>query len=143
MNYGLAVLVGIALTLQIGLNAIVGARLGSPLLGAVVNFAVGLVALVAIAAFAAPRLQLASLASVPAWGWSAGLLGAAYVAVTTVLGPRLGAATLLALTLLGQFVAAALVDHYGIVGFPQHAFGWQRALGIALLLVGTLLIMRR
>jgi transporter family-2 protein len=143
MNYGLAVLVGIGLTLQIGLNAIVGARLGSPLAAAAVNFGVGLVALVAITAIAAPRLQPASMASVPGWAWSAGLLGAAYVAATTVLGPRLGAATLLALTLVGQLSAAVVVDHFGIVGFPQHTFGWPRAVGIALLLAGTLLIVRR
>jgi transporter family-2 protein len=143
MNYGLAVLVGIGLTLQIGLNSIVGAKLGSALTAAAVNFGVGLVALVALAAFAAPRLQASSVASVPAWGWLAGLLGAAYVAATTLLGPRLGAATLLALTLAGQLAAAVVVDHYGIVGFPQHAFSWQRALGIALLIGGTLLIMRR
>ena len=142
MNYGLAVLVGIGLTLQIGLNSIVGAKLGSPLTAAVVNFGVGLVALVAIAAFAAPRFQAASVASVPAWGWLGGLLGAAYIAATTMLGPRLGATTLLAFALAGQLAAAVVVDHYGLVGFPQHAFGWQRALGIALLMGGALLIRR-
>jgi transporter family-2 protein len=140
MNYGLAVLVGVGLTLQIGLNAIVGDRLGSPLTGAAANFVVGLVALIVFAAVAGPRVQAASIASVPAWGWAAGLLGAAYVASTTLLGPRLGATTLLALLLLGQLVAAVVVDHFGIVGFPRHPFGWQRALGIALLLAGTLLV---
>ena len=140
MNYGLAVLVGMGLTLQIGLNAIVGARLGSPLAAAVANFGVGLVALIAIAAVAAPRVQAASIASVPVWAWVAGLLGAVYVASTTLLGPRLGAATLLALVLVGQLVAAIVVDHFGIVGFPRHPFGWQRAVGVALLLAGMLMI---
>jgi len=49
MNYwphGLAVLVGVSLTLQVGINAIAGERLGSPLTGAVLNFVVGLVVLV-------------------------------------------------------------------------------------------------
>jgi len=97
MNYwphGLAVLVGVGLTLQVGINAIAGGRLGSPLLGAVMNFAVGLVALVAVAVVVAPRPQSSSFASLPAWAWTGGLLGAAYVASTTILGPRLGAATL-------------------------------------------------
>src|SRR6185503_15864803 len=98
MNYwphGLAVLVGVGLTLQVGINAIAGGRLGSPLLGAVMNFTVGLVALVAIAVAVAPKPQSSSFASLPAWVWTGGLLGAAYVASTTILGPRLGAATLL------------------------------------------------
>ena len=146
MNYwphGLAVLVGVGLTLQVGINAIAGGRLGSPLLGAVMNFAVGLVALVAIAVVVAPRPQSSSFASLPAWVWTGGLLGAAYVASTTILGPRLGAATLLALTLAGQLVAAVVVDHYGFIGFPQHGFGWERACGVALLIAGALLIMRK
>ena len=146
MNYwphGLAVLVGVGLTLQVGINAIAGGRLGSPLLGAVMNFAVGLVALVAIAVVVAPRPQWSSFASLPAWAWTGGLLGAAYVASTTILGPRLGAATLLALTLAGQLVAAVVVDHYGFIGFPQHGFGWERACGVALLIAGALLIMRK
>ena len=146
MNYwphALAVLVGVGLTLQVGINAIAGGRLGSPLFGAVVNFAVGLVALIAVAMVFAPRPQPASFASLPAWAWTGGLLGALYVASTTVLGPRLGAAPLLALTLAGQLVAAVIVDHYGAVGFPQHTFGWERGFGVALLMAGALLIMRK
>ena len=146
MNYwphGLAMLVGIGLTLQIGINALAGERLGSPLTGAVLNFAVGLVALVAVALVSAPRPPPSSFATLPAWAWTGGLLGAAYVASTTILGPRLGATPLLALVLAGQLVAAVIVDHYGMVGFPQHSFGWGRGLGIALLSAGALLIMRK
>jgi transporter family-2 protein len=80
---------------------------------------------------------------VPAWAWFGGLLGAAYVAATTVLGPRLGAATLLALTIGGQMVAALLVDHYGVIGFPQTPFTPARLVGVVLLVAGVLLIMRR
>jgi hypothetical protein len=30
-----------------------------------------------------------------------------------------------------------------VIGFPQHSFGWAKALGIALLAAGTLLIIRK
>jgi len=79
----------------------------------------------------------------PAWAWFGGLLGAAYVASTTVLGPRLGAAALLALTLAGQMVAALVVDKYGVVGFPQSAITPARLLGAVLVIAGALLIVRR
>jgi transporter family-2 protein len=84
-----------------------------------------------------------SVASIPGWAWFGGLLGALYVASTTVLGPRLGAAALLALTLAGQMLASLAVDHYGVMGFPQNTVTPSRLLGAALLVVGALLIVRR
>jgi transporter family-2 protein len=139
----LAVLVGAGLTVQVGMNATVRLAIGSPVLAAIVNFVVGLGALALVAVASGARWAPGSAAAVPAWAWFGGLLGAAYVAATTVLGPRLGAAALLAFTLAGQMVAALLVDHYGVIGFPQSPMTPARLLGAALLVVGVLLILRR
>ena len=146
MNYWphlLAALVGAGLTVQVGMNATVRLAIGSPMLAAIVNFVVGLAGLVIVALASGARWTPGSAAAVPAWAWFGGLLGAAYVASTTVLGPRLGAATLLALTLAGQMAAALAVDHYGVIGFPQSPLTASRLLGAALLVAGVLLIMRR
>jgi transporter family-2 protein len=86
-----AVLVGVGLTVQVGINAMVGERLGSPLLASIVNFTVGLVALIAVTIAAGVRVQSGAVSSLPAGLWIAGLLGAVYVTSTTILGPRLGA----------------------------------------------------
>jgi transporter family-2 protein len=139
----LAFVVGAGLTLQVGMNAIVRTAVGSPILASIINFVVGLLALVLLAIVGGSRLTPAGLAAVPAWAWLAGLLGAGYVAATTVLGPRLGAAVLLALVLCGQMAAALLVDHYGAIGFPRNPVTAARLIGAALLVVGVLLIMRR
>jgi transporter family-2 protein len=139
----IAVLVGAGLTVQVGMNATVRLAIGSPMLAAIVNFVVGLAGLVVVALASGARWAPGSAAAVPAWAWFGGLLGAAYVASTTVLGPRLGAATLLALTLGGQMAAALAVDHYGVIGFPQSPLTASRLLGAALLVAGVLLIMRR
>lgn len=139
-----AALTGAGLTIQVGMNAAVRAALGSPLLAALVNFLVGLVALVALTLLSGVRWpSTANLASVPAWAWLAGLIGVNYIVATTVLGPRLGAAALIALTVLGQMLAALLVDHYGVLGFPQSDVTPLRLLGAALLVIGVLLIVRR
>lgn len=139
----LAVLVGVALTVQIGMNATLRFGLGSPILATIVNFAVGLAALVAVAIASGARVTPGTTSSVPAWAWFGGLLGAAYVASTTVLGPRLGAAALLALTLAGQMIAALAVDQYGVLGFPQNPVTPARLAGAVLLVVGALLVIRR
>ena len=139
----LAVLVGVALTVQIGMNATLRFGLGSPILATIVNFAVGLAALVAVAIASGARVNAGATSSVPAWAWLGGLLGATYVASTTVLGPRLGAAALLALTLAGQMIAALAVDQYGVLGFPQSPITPARLAGAVLLVVGALLVIRR
>lgn len=139
----MAALVGAGITIQVGMNATVRMTIGSPVLAAIVNFVVGLSALVLLAVASGARVVPGSVAAVPAWAWFGGLLGATYVAATTVLGPKLGAANFLALTLAGQMLAALLVDHYGVIGFPQSPLTPTRLLGTALLVVGVLLIMRR
>ena len=139
----LAVLVGAALTVQIGMNSTLRFGLGSPILATIVNFAVGLAALVAVAIASGARMAPGATNAVPAWAWFGGLLGATYVASTTVLGPRLGAAALLALTLAGQMIAALAVDQYGVLGFPQNPVTPARLAGAVLLVVGALLVIRR
>lgn len=146
MNYWphlLAALVGAGLTVQVGMNSTVRLVIGSPVIAAIVNFTVGLAALVLLATVSGARVVPGSVNAVPTWAWFGGLLGAAYVAATTVLGPKLGAAAMLALTLAGQMLAALAVDHFGIIGFPQSPLTPARLAGAALLVAGVLLIMKR
>lgn len=138
-----AIAVGTGLTFQIGMNATLGRTVGAPIWGAVANFAIGLVALVACALLLGARYTPGSAAQVPAWAWLGGLLGAAYVAAATILGPRLGGVALLALVLVGQLGASLVVDQFGLLGFPRISITPQRLLGAVLLVVGTLLVVRR
>lgn len=139
----LAMLVGGALTVQVGMNATLARSLGSPLWASAVSFAIGLVALVGFAIVAGSRVTTGTLGQMPAWAWLGGLLGAIYVASVTMLGPRLGGMTLVALVIAGQLAVALVVDRFGILGYPQVAVTPMRLLGAALLLVGALLVVRR
>jgi transporter family-2 protein len=139
----IAILVGASLTVQIGMNATVRGALGSALIATIVNFFIGLLALGGMALATGARVVPGSFPTVPAWAWAGGLLGATYVAAATVLGPRLSAAAFLALTLVGQMVAALVVDHYGAIGFPENPVTPWRVIGVVLLIVGVVLIMRR
>ena len=146
MNYWphlVAMLVGAGLTVQVGMNSTVRLALGAPVVAAVVNFGVGLLALIAVAVASGARVAPGAVGQVPAWAWLGGLLGAAYVASTTVLGPRLGATALLALVLAGQMIAALAVDQFGVLGFPQNVITPVRLVGAALVIVGAVLIVRR
>ncbi len=68
----LAMLVGGALTVQVGMNATLARVIGSPLWASAVNFAVGLLALVGFAAVAGSRASTGSFGQVRRGrGWGA------------------------------------------------------------------------
>jgi len=125
------------------MNSTLRSLLGSPIVAALISFLVGSLALAVYAGLARTPLPLrAQLGAVPAWAWLGGVLGAFYVASSVIVGPRLGAATLLALVVLGQLGTSLVVDHYGWLGFPQHPLNFVRVLGAVLLFGGVLLITR-
>lgn len=141
--YALAFAAGLVLTVQVGVNSTLRTSLGSPVMAALTSFVVGLVGLALFLVLTRASLPTkAALSAVPLWAWAGGLLGAFYVASTIIVGPRLGAAALLALSVLGQLLASLVVDHYGWLGFPQHSISIARLLGAVLLFAGVLLIVR-
>jgi transporter family-2 protein len=73
----------------------------------------------------------AKLGAAPWWVWVGGALGAFYVLGSIVTAPRLGAVTLVAVILAGQAAASLVIDHFGWVGFPEHAVTPGRLLGAA------------
>jgi len=139
----LALIAGALLTVQVGLNATLRSAFGSAAIATLANFAVGILALLAfVLAMRTPLPAREAFAGAPWWAWLGGALGAFYVAAVTIAGPRLGATVLIAVTVLGQLVAALLVDQYGWIGFPQQSITPARILGCALLLGGVYLVSR-
>jgi transporter family-2 protein len=141
--YLTALLAGMGLAIQVGLNSTMRHVTGNAVFAAVVSFCVGLASLLLF--LLATRSELpsrAALTSAPAWAWFGGLFGAFYVAIATIVGPRLGASTLLALTLIGQIATALVLDHFGWLGFPHNPISLARIAGAGLLVAGVLLISR-
>lgn len=139
----LAALVGAGLVVQVGMNAALRQHVGNATWATIGNFAVGTIALLALALVTRTPVPTAAQAgSAPWWAWCGGLLGAAYVASVTVLGPRLGAATLTAVVVAAQMTAALVIDHYGLLGFAQNAASPWRLAGAALIIAGVALVSR-
>ena len=139
----LAVLIGAGLSVQVGLNSQLRTQFGNSGLAALGNFLVGTAALlVYLTLTRATWPSVDTLRNVPGTQWLGGLLGASYVAVSALLAPRLGSATLLALIVGGQLLMSLLLDHYGWLGFATHAMNGWRLLGAVLLVVGVVLIVR-
>ena len=144
MAYILGITAGFGLALQVGMNAQLRKVLQSANAAALISFLVGTCALVALWIVTRPPMPgREALASVPLWAWFGGLFGAFYVAISTVVATELGAASLLALALLGQLAMALLVDHFGWLGLPVNPISWTRMAGVGLLAVGVWLVTRR
>lgn len=139
----LAIFIGCLLPIQAGVNAALRTYLGDPMATALVSFGVGTFGLLLTVLCLRIPVPLAWTWSQSAWWqWSGGLLGAIYIAAAVVLAPRLGAATLVAAVVGGQMVASLTLDHFGLVGFPEHPVSWLRLLGACLVILGVALIQR-
>jgi transporter family-2 protein len=81
-----------------------------------------------------------SVANAPWWAWSCGVFGGAFILLAILLLPSLGAATLFALVIAGQVLAAVTLDHFGAFGLTPHPIGAARLAGAVLLIAGVVLI---
>jgi len=144
LAYFLGIASGFGLTLQIGMNSKLRTVLQNANTAALISFLVGTTGLIVLLAVTrTPMPARDTLASVPAWAWFGGLFGAFYVAISTIVATELGAASLLALALLGQLAMALVVDHFGWLGLPVNPISWTRLAGVGLLLAGVWLVTRR
>jgi len=144
MLYSLSALLGgVCVAVQLGMNGQTRTALGGPLWAALVNNAVGLVGICLTLLLMDARLPGAdSLRSVPAVHWCAGLLGAAFITMNAFVSPKLGLAVTFLLVLAGQLVASLLIDHFGwFTGTPKPANS-AVLFGIGLVFVGALLVAR-
>ena len=80
------------------------------------------------------------VAEVPWWAWSGGLFGGAFILLAILLLPTLGAATLFALVIAGQVLAAITLDHFGALGLTPHPISTARLAGAVLLIAGVALM---
>jgi bacterial/archaeal transporter family-2 protein len=72
----------------------------------------------------------------------AGVVGLLIVGAIGYSVPRLGLVPALTLIVAAQFIAAAVLDHYGLLGAAVRPLDAARGLGILVLLLGVWLIIR-
>ncbi len=137
----LAIISGAVLPIQAGLNMKMGRAVGDPVYAALISFVVGSGGLFIYTLLT--RVDLSQINQVGSlhWSvWTAGLLGAFYVAAVIILVPKIGAALTFGLVVAGQLSLSLLLDHYGLLGLPVHTLNGFRVLGIVLIIAGVVLI---
>jgi transporter family-2 protein len=143
--WAVAVVAGAVLPVQGAINAQLRADLDAPLPVAAVSFVLATAVLavplaVAVRTGRVDRPRWSGLRDVPWWGWLGGAVGAGYVTAVFLLIPEIGAAPTIALTVAGQQLAGAAVDHFGLLRLPRRPVRRARLLGVAVLLAGVALL---
>ncbi|MCX8212430.1 MAG: DMT family transporter [Lewinella sp.] len=137
----LALVAGLMLPVQAGLNSEMGRVLKSPVYASIVSFVVGLIALIVYAFITRmPFGNLREGLTLPWYYWMGGILGAVYVYGLVVLTPRLGVALTFGLTVAAQMTFSLVMDHYGWLDVPVSPISWYRVLGVLMIITGVVLI---
>lgn len=134
---------GISVAFQQILNANLRMQLQSPSWAGFISYFVGMVATLAVAtAMPGPRLSLTAIQASPgAWvSWTGGIFGAIYIITAILMIPRLGAATVITLMVVGQMIGSLAFDHFGAFGVPIHPVSLPRLAGVGCLILGVVLI---
>jgi transporter family-2 protein len=133
---------GAFIAVQAPINSQLARGLGLPVAAAAFSFLSGAIVL-GLATVLVTRGQGISLdwkAPAPWLFVAGGILGGAYVTISTILIPRIGAAALMAFLVAGQLVAGMLLDRIGFLGMAVREISLGRLVGAVLLMTGAVLV---
>lgn len=133
---------GAMLPIQFAVNSHLGRLLGSPFAASVVSFAAGLALLLLLSAvFVRGLPSAAAMRSMPSHVFIVGgVCGAIFVVVAIVVTPRLGTAAMAVFAILGQLLAATVIDHFGLLGVATRELTPGRLIGALMVVVGAVLV---
>ncbi|MBA2359082.1 MAG: DMT family transporter [Actinobacteria bacterium] len=140
---GLAVLAGIAGSVQVAVMGSFGERIGTL---EALAFATAVQLALTLSALLVVRHSVSGFAAgfrEPAWLWVGGLMGAFIVFTITLVAPKLGVAAAIGLIIAGQLIMGAAIDRFGLFGLERIGLTWPRVVGIALLAAGAALSLRK
>ncbi len=138
----LAVCVGALFPVQSAANALLGNGVGGPVAATLVSFVSGLVVLLCFNTLLFRQWpSLSDLAGQPLpLIWIGGTIGAIFLSANVFMAPRLGSAATLGFVMAGQLVSALVIDRFGLFAFPVRDLSAGRISGVALVLIGALLV---
>lgn len=135
-------LTGLGIAVETPLNGALTKSAGSAVWAAWVSFLAGAAVLTGVLLVMRPRLTDGALAATPWWAWTGGLYGAVVVALSAWATPKLGAGTALVVIVAAQVALGVTLDHFGVLGLERHPAGWLRAGGVAVVVLGALMVSR-
>jgi transporter family-2 protein len=138
----LSILAGLLIAIQPPTNAMLARASGSPVVAAFLSLLVSTISVGVLVAANPGRLFAPQLRALPWYAWLGGIYGAFFVVVLAFAAPRIGVATLFTALILGQLSAALFLDHHGMFELSPQPVSVQRLVGVALVVLGAVLVRR-
>lgn len=136
---GAVFVAGLLVGVQHPLNSTLAETTGG-VQAALVNFGIGSVVLAAVVVFSRTPGTIRGALRAPPWCFAGGPVGVIVVLASLGAVPLIGAAAIAAATVTGQLAGSVLLDRYGVMGLEMRKVDRDRAIGLVLLAVGTLLV---
>ena len=127
---------GLGIPVFASLNAGLNQQLGSPIAATAVTF--GIVISTTVLAFVGFPSASSFTLDKP-WLYGASVFMLFYATAIAFSAPRIGLGNAIFFVLTGQLIAAATIDHFGLLGVIQTSLTPKRILGIAVMAVGLYL----
>ncbi len=140
LTFLFAIAAGTANPVQAGANAELNKDLASPVWSALFVYVSGVAGVLLIQLFVRQAWPSQKFPDVPWWGWMGGLLSIASTVSGLALAHKLGSGIFTGLSLTASLATSVALDHFGLIGFKQHAASPMRLTGCGLMVVGMWLI---
>ncbi|EAR00054.1 DMT family transporter [Maribacter sp. HTCC2170] len=138
----LAILGGVFLAAQAGLNSNLGFLLKNPLLASIVAFISS--AIIAFAFFVFIGISVPTMIEIkqiPVYLWfTGGIFSVLGICLYYYTIPKLGLSTMISLGLFGQLAFSLIAGHFGWLNLPSEPITIKRIFGIIAMISGILLI---
>ncbi len=136
-----AIMAGAMIPFQSAMNTALGKNLQSPYFSALSVFVIAALGLWVFILFSKQSIPApVKFSGAPLWSYLGGILGGCYILMIILLAPKLGIGNVTVLVLMGQILAAMIIDQFGLLGTIVHPVNWQRFAGILLLCAGVYLV---
>lgn len=140
----LAFITGALIPIQAATNTAFSKAVGNPFSTGMMVFVIGLLSMIMFLMFTGKGFPtMKQLSDAPVYGYAGGLIVAVYVVMITILVPKIGVGTAIALIVTGQIFCAVTIDHFGWFGVHVRHIDWQRMLGMLLMIVGIYFVMKK
>jgi transporter family-2 protein len=138
MNNLISAGIGFLVAFMVLVNGIL-ADYTSLYLSTAIIHAVGLIGITLILVLG--RYKIKNIKSVPLILYTGGLLGVSNVLLNNLCFSYLGVSLTLALGQVGQFLASAVIDHYGMFGLKKIPFNRKKIWGLLIVGAGLIIMM--
>ena len=133
---------GVMMAMQAPTNAMLSKASGSAVLAALISFGIGTVLLLATWLASSNRPSVSVFAGLPWYVWLGGFYGACFIVSGVYATPRIGLASMITISIAGQFAMALWLDHVGAFGLAREPVSLGRLAGVGLVFAGVVLIRR-